>query len=280
MPIFQPYHLHRTKSVCKNDFCAKIRMTEDSSYITICTGKCLFSTKILTAGNHRSLWRRNDDSTRTFRTLINEWETPLFLVCRQKSWDGIYDDFPNLHWKCTVFTKVLVPALFVLRGASWRRWAAHDGAAHAGLASSAPGACARLKWTDQRGAGTQSCARFWPGALRPLPSLQPILQLRAAACEAPSWVVSKTPVVPANSALHIAGCCSVLPTCPADQLLASRTMPSVPVSPSATATSYISSHERGSRQPSPHLRTTRTPPNCPNGPQRGQNIRSWWLGGG
>ena len=133
-------------------------MTEDSSYITICTGKCLFSTKILTAGNHRSLWRRNDDSTRTFRTLINDWETPLFLVCRQKSWDGIYDDFPNLHWKFTVFTKVLVPALFVLRGASWRRWAAHDGAAHAGLASSAPGRRKPTLKTRQPRAGASDVA--------------------------------------------------------------------------------------------------------------------------
>ena len=50
-------------------------------------------------------------------------------------------------------------------------------------------------------------------------------------------VVSKTPIGPANSALHIAGCCSGLPTCLADQPLAPGTLRGAPVSPSSTAAS-------------------------------------------
>ena len=86
----------------------------------------------------------NGDSTGTFLTLINDWEIPFFTVCRQKSSDGSFEDFMNSIYSCNAFTKVLVPALFALRGASWRRWAARDGAARTGLASSAPGTCARL----------------------------------------------------------------------------------------------------------------------------------------
>jgi len=43
-----------------------------------------------------------------------------------------------------------------------------------------------LSSPDRRGAGTWRCARFLPGALRPLPSLQPNPQLLsfASACEA------------------------------------------------------------------------------------------------
>ena len=86
----------------------------------------------------------NGDSTGTFLTLINDWEIPFFTVCRQKSSDGSFEDFVNSICNCISFTKVLVPALFALRGASWRRWVARDGAARAGLASSAPRACAKL----------------------------------------------------------------------------------------------------------------------------------------
>ena len=65
----------------------------------------------------------NGDSTGTFLTLINDWEIPFFTVCRQKSSDGRFEDFVNSICNCISFTKVLVPALFALRGASWRRWA-------------------------------------------------------------------------------------------------------------------------------------------------------------
>jgi hypothetical protein len=66
----------------------------------------------------------------------------------------------NSIYNCISFTKVLVPALFALRGLQLAAMGGKRWAARAGLASSATRTCAKLSRTVQRGAGTRSCARF------------------------------------------------------------------------------------------------------------------------
>ena len=109
---------------------------------------------------------RNAVATRTFLTLINEWETRVFLICRQKSSDWSFEDFVNSLYNYIAFTKVLVRALFCATG---RQLAAMGG----------------TRWGCTRGDGEQ-----WPGGRRqakpdgPTGGKQP--ELRAVLARGPS----------------------------------------------------------------------------------------------